>query len=53
MMERDGFQLGDGENGVTDGDEAVVGVVGQTGVRKHAQGGYVGKLDKTIPGSFV
>ena len=51
MMEGGSFQSSDGEDGVTDGDKAVVGVMGQTGVREHAEGCHVGKLDKAIRGS--
>jgi hypothetical protein len=48
MMEGDSFQSSDCEDGVTDGNKAVAGVVGQTGIREHADRGHVGKLDKTI-----
>jgi hypothetical protein len=39
--------------GVTNGDEAAMGVGGQTGVREHVEGGHVGKLEKAIQGSLV
>jgi len=52
MMERDSFQSSDCEDGVTDGDKAVVDVVGQAGI-EHAEEGHVGKLDRTIRGSLL
>jgi hypothetical protein len=39
--------------GVTNGDEAAMGVGGQTSIREHAEGGHVGKLEKAIQGSLV
>ena len=53
MMEGDRLQSSDCEDGVTHGNEAAMGVVGQTGIREHPEAGHVGKLEKTIPGSFV
>src|SRR5258708_26673329 len=52
MMEGGSFQSSDGEDGIADGDKAVVGIVRQTGVREHAEGRHVGKLDKAIRGSL-
>jgi hypothetical protein len=34
-------------------DEAVVGIVSQFGVREHAKGGCVGKLDRAIRGCLI